>query len=907
MQFVKKVKAVYSLQRFFWISSLLIVGLTACSGEPEHQHWLKAVPENTIAVITPEEDATISSILDSEFIPFLDDISSSAIPITKALETQTNTPVPILGMLLYPVTANQWQPVWIGEVHEDFLPQASQRFFKEFTQNNYHFQGQTIHKLHVAERELYAAQLNEWILISESSFGVEECIRSYLGSEPSIQLKKQQLGNSKFIFNTPHGNNWIQQLSKVTYRPMMDSLFQGTQPVVLDVNQAARDSSNQLQMKGTIPVSSDQSSALISALSGEPAELQLDRYISANAAAFSIFRMPPRKVPPTVAEPTALDSLLLNDRELYDRIYATLDPEFALVMYEESGYLSEEEYLWIRHLSDYRSFYQILRELSRDGYIDRSDDVFHVSSTILGQLISSEMGMLSDFYLGTSWKGAIISKRKGLTESVKSDRSRRRVIYYDEQYMKLREYWPEKLSGFVMANSERFRDFIDPFLSPDHYVDVITSKFDVLTMTFQQQNTDQQREIAFTLNTYMRERNNLPYEERWIYPLNNVALSGKAVLADIGGSVRDEVIFATSGGQVSALASDGTTVLETSTGTDKPIGSPVVYDWYGNGQDAIMIAAGNKVYAWNTAGELLPKFPFELDERITTPLSVVDITRDGIPEIVVATADRTIHVLNGRGNDIEGWPHTTNTQITRAPVFKQIDGQWSLWSFSGNTLHAWQQDGSRRPGYPKFIKASFAGQPVPVNSQIYGNSTDGNFYVIGTDPVINDTLNALNVQQDGLLSGLRKQDEPDSVRTEAVYVSNSSLVGTPSIQNLTLRNQEDQTVNELAYLTASANGSIFILNKEGQLRYTQSMGQPTNETFSPLIYDIYQDGRPEVINLASFGRLYAWEILSDQRMYSLPTTAMSYPVFVDLDSDGYTELIAQTKDGLRCWSLSDQQ
>jgi hypothetical protein len=760
----------------------------------------------------------------------------------------------------------------------------------------------------LGDRALYAAQLNNWLLVSESSFGIEECIRSYLGTEPSIALSPDQLSTNKLIFNTPHADRWIRQLSRVTYRPLVDSVFTGTEPVVLSVTQAERDSTNQLRLEGDISVIPSESSALISALSESPADLQLDRYISSNAAAFAIFRMPPRKVPPSISDPTPLDSLLINDHELYDRLYATLDNEFALVMYEESGYLSEEEYLWIRHLADYREFYQILYELSRDGYIDRSDDAFYVSSTILGQLISSEMGRLNEFYLGTSWKGAIISKRKGLTESVKSDRSRRRVIYYDEQYMKIKQNWPEQLSGFVMANSERFEAFIQPFLAPENYVDVITSKFDVLTMTFRQKEEQGQEKIAFQLDTYTQERSNLPYQERWIYPLTNEELSGKAVLADIGGSSRDEVIFATTGGQISALASDGTTVLETNTGSDTPIGSPVVYDWYGNGQDAIMVAAGNKIYAWNTAGELLPKFPFQMDEQITTPLNVTDVTRDGIPEIIIATADRNIHVLDGRGNNIEGWPHTTNTPVSESPVFRNVDDLWSVFAFSGNTLHAWKQDGSRRPGYPKFIKASFAGQPVTTDKHIYGNSTDGNLYVLGTEPIINDTLNVRSVEEGGLLSGLRDNDSsPDSIRTEAVYVSNSALSGTPGVQNLTLRNQEDRAVNELAYTTVSSNGSVFILNNEGVLRYTQSMGQPTAEGYSPIVYDIYQDGRPEIINLASFGRLYAWEVLSDQRMYSLPTTAMEHPVFVDLDSDGYTELIAQTRGGLRCWTLSDDE
>ncbi len=104
--------------------------------------------------------------------------------------------------------------------------------------------------------------------------------------------------------------------------------------------------------------------------------------------------------------------------------------------------------------------------------------------------------------------------------------------------------------------------------------------------------------------------------------------------------------------------------------------------------------------------------------------------------------------------------------------------------------------------------------------------------------------------------------------------------------------------------TISANGSVFLYNKEGKLRFTQSLGQPASSTLSPQLVDINADQNYEIVALAEFGRLYAWEVLTDKRLYSLPTSGMKFPIITDLNGDGRKELIAQTREGLRCWTIN---
>jgi hypothetical protein len=513
-----------------------------------------------------------------------------------------------------------------------------------------------------------------------------------------------------------------------------------------------------------------------------------------------------------------------------------------------------------------------------------------VNSQVLARLIGSEFNDFRDFYLNITGNAVVISRRRGLAEVVAADRNRRRVIYYEPNYMDIRENFPEEVSGLFFVNPE-FSTFIQPFLAPDTYMDAITSKFDYLAITTRLDEANEK--LAFNLATYSSGESNRPYREQWLFPTGGSGLSGKPVLADIGGSSRDEIIFATEAGNVYALAADGTVVFQVSTGGDTPVGSPVVYDWYGTNQNVILLAAGDKVYGWNDTGSPLPKFPFQLTEPITTPLVIEDINRDGLPEAMVATADRRLHALDGRGNNLTGWPVTTNAVIRSKPLFDYFEGSLTVLAFSENAVHAWQANGYPRQGFPKFVNAALNGSPVVYDNNILGGGADGYLYALGNNVPFSDSLNIFSTTT-------------DSTEIGAVYVSNSALTGTPSIHNLSIQSNAS-LYNGTMFLTMSSNGSVFLIDKDGRLRFTQSMGQPSASESSPIITRLGRQNQEYVVALASYGRLYAWNVATGERNYSiLPTSGIEHFTIQNLDNesaDNYVELIAQTGEGLRCWTI----
>ena len=114
---------------------------------------------------------------------------------------------------------------------------------------------------------------------------------------------------------------------------------------------------------------------------------------------------------------------------------------------------------------------------------------------------------------------------------------------------------------------------------------------------------------------------------------------------------------------------------------------------------------------------------------------------------------------------------------------------------------------------------------------------------------------------------------------------------------------DEQLVREDLILLQDDNGAVQVYSSDGHLRFSESMGQPGSGEVPPLILDIDNNGRSDVLALASSGRLYSWDLISGTRKYNLPTSGMHYPLIVDLDGDGDMEIITQTREGLRTWTI----
>lgn len=858
--------------------------LSGCSGTSVDS-WEQAVPDRTIAVITTEPGTDIRNLLAEPFIPMLDDISPSAIQLASSLlPEESSASIPIYAILLYPDTSADWQPVWVGRTDSGMIESIQNRFTKKYEQNDYSFRGQTIRKAFISDRILFFVKIGEYSFFSESSLAVEDIIKTVNGEISPLNMDPETEAEN-IILNTEQLSTVAQQLSAITLRPVLDGIFDGTAPLSLAF--VPGDEEREWEFSGRSEIR-DQHSEFIRLLSADPAPFRLDRYIPVNVAAFGIFRDNPlRFEPSSVTSESPADDYLRQNEAGIRNLKSSLGSEVAIALFSESGPASESEYLYLREISNPEPVRALLNTMSENNLAIRDEQTYFVNSEIMGKILGSHLYPDSDFYAIIYDNVAAFALRKGLVESVGSDTERRRVMFYNDDYREIMRSFSNPVSSLFYSDAERFSTFIQPWLYPQHYAGPLLNKFDqmIVASRFDPSSSS----LEFMIKNFKRDETEEPYREQWVYPLNEAELTGKPVFANITGSDRQEIIFSTSDGSVFALAADGTTILQTSTGDDSPAGAPVVYDWYGNNQPVIMQAAANKIYAWNKSGDVLPNFPVELDEDITTPLTVQDVLANGVPEIVVATANRNLHLLNTRGLPVSGWPQSTNSVINSRPLISDFEGEKSIFAFSENALHGWNLNGQRKDGFPLFLPSQMSSSPVIAKNHIIGAGLDGDLYAVGNSPLFSDSLSTV-------ISN-------DLLTIESIPVSNSGLTGEPVFrEDLMIRTDEGLERKDVV-LMQSESGSVFMYSSAGELLLTQTMGQPSSSNNTPFIADINSDNRLDIVATASFGRLYAWDILSGERHLELPTAAMEYPVVNDFNGNGFAEVITQTRDGLQSWTI----
>lgn len=861
-----------SLKKLIFFLSISF--LASCSTVVSNE-WTQFVPDETPFIIIPERGASIQTVLNSKYLPLLDDVSSSSIQLIKKIDSTAVNAIQLKSILLYPGIDQKLQPIWVAKAPSDFLEHMQNSYEELYGQQYYYFNEIPVLKLRTGQRMFYASRINNLLLLSESSLGIENAIRVYRGQQPGAQLGETPLKPGSLIMNTPALDEWITQQAKVIYYPNIQHSFSGTGAATLTVAQKDTTVGGGIKLTGKIPVDDKPRSTLIKGLSSQNAPLSLGKFVSFDAAAFALFRLPPLKgFPETIADTASADSFFIDNTDVYEQIGQTLGDELAMVMFAKSGFRSINEHAFIRKIAQPTELQSILNSLVEKNILRKVEDSYFVRSSSLCLLLGSKLCNLNNFYVQVEDSALIMAARRGLVELIVSDYQRRQVIIYEPFFKKIKTNLPGQISGLVVGGKDLFT-YLKPFLKKESYVSALTSMADYITVSTRKEGAG----VNFTLATYNIETEEKPYIENWVFPVDS-PLTGAPVYADILGSANKEIIFATASGSINVVAADGTLIQTYSTGNEIPVGSPVAYDWYNTGQKVVMVAAGNKIFAWDESGNSLPQFPFTLNEKITTPLAVSDLNGNGLADIIVATANRKLHILNARGEPLFGWPVRTNTIVNDKPLITHFRGQPAIAAFAANTIHLWNITGRSFSGFPYFINASFTGSPVQLGDEVLGAAADGTLYAFGESNLFDNSLNSTNIQYF------------NNGNVEKLAVSNRPLFNSPF------------TSSDSKIALMNVNGTIYLFSKEGNLLLAKSMGQAPAKEWEPVIVDIDNDERLDVVALAAYGRLYAWDIETGERIHDLPTEALSHVNIGDIDGDGLMEIVGQSEAGIHSWTIN---
>jgi hypothetical protein len=863
--FSKKLALFVLVSFFFFIS---------CSHSKKYP-WTQAIPKKSAFIIVPAEGTDVQTAVQSKYISTLEQFGSPALQQITRIDSAASRSMSLKGIDLFAGTHQKLQVLWFVKAPEDFEDTLIHRFTPSFLNNHYRFHDHKILTLHIKNQEIFASRLHNLYLLSTSSRAVEQSILAYKGKKNRIMLDDINIGPSSLIMNTSEIDNWFARVGKVKEQKYIKNLLNGASPILFKLT--SKKNKNIIEgITGQVTLHPDKASQLVKAVSNANKPLSLDQYVSAEAAGFAVLRSPAASFPKTLPDTTDADRYLMKHKKTYNKLDSTLDSEFGLEMFANSGFQSTSEYLFLRKLKDTDSFQQQLANLSKDSVITQVDSTtYYVQSNSLATLLASKLCGFKNFYLSNVDGVAVIAARKGLINKVDFDHEQHQTIQYEGYYQQMKSSFPAKVSGLLVAGP-KLKTFLKPLVSNSKYVNQIFSQFKYIGLTTHLDST--QKHLTLNLATFNGKQPKQPYHENWLYSLSDISLSGHPVFGNLGGSPNKEVVFATKNDKVFVLASDGTLVQQFTTDEDTPVGSPVIYDWYGTGHNVILIAAGNKIYGWNMNGDALPQFPISFKYKITSPLVVSDVNHDRNPDAIVATENRKLHIINGNGKHLSGWPVKTNVPIKTAPYAGYFQGQPAIVAFSGNAVNAWNTHGNSLHGFPLFAKAKLQGSPVKFKKAILGNGSDGLLYAAGNNIPFADSLNVYH------------RSDSSTTNLMAIRISSQALHGTPDTYKDNI-------------LTSNRSGTLYLLDNVGHLQQTEHVGGSLSSIWSPEINDVNGDRIPDITALAQTGRLYAWQIGNGKQLNALPKTEMNNIHIGDLQGDGLKEVVGLTSDGLKCWTI----
>ncbi len=113
-------------------------------------------------------------------------------------------------------------------------------------------------------------------------------------------------------------------------------------------------------------------------------------------------------------------------------------------------------------------------------------------------------------------------------------------------------------------------------------------------------------------------------------------------------------------------------------------------------------------YAWHYDGTTVPGWPIAGGARKASP-AIGDIDTDGLPEVIHPTdsgynADRGVHVRNGDGSEVSGWPVLDDDwKEFSTPAIADIDnnGDLEIVISYGSEVYVFKNDGTIFDGWPK--------------------------------------------------------------------------------------------------------------------------------------------------------------------------------------------------------------
>jgi subtilisin family serine protease len=190
--------------------------------------------------------------------------------------------------------------------------------------------------------------------------------------------------------------------------------------------------------------------------------------------------------------------------------------------------------------------------------------------------------------------------------------------------------------------------------------------------------------------------------------------AGPLTVADLQNDGRAEVITGW-GEKVMVLRGDGSvltgwpqTVATPSETWNAITAMPVAGDIDGDGQKEVIAPTGSgKIFAWGQNGVLKAGWPRSIPSYGQLSVTLADVNRNGVLDVVVTDSQSGIHVFTGNGSNLAGWPVSLSGITGPATVADlNLDNRNEVIvsvESSPSQLYVYSATGALQSGWPKAL------------------------------------------------------------------------------------------------------------------------------------------------------------------------------------------------------------
>ena len=263
-------------------------------------------------------------------------------------------------------------------------------------------------------------------------------------------------------------------------------------------------------------------------------------------------------------------------------------------------------------------------------------------------------------------------------------------------------------------------------------------------------------------------------------------------------------------------------------------------------------------------------WPAQFDDYVTSNPALGDINFDGREDIVFATYDSTVHVLDGRGKEIAGWPQTLPDRINASPALGDLNGDGWLEvviACQNDSIYAFRHYGARTAGWPQNV--GFGSDATPAIGDL---DLDGTNEVV----IASDSVRAWKGSDGSIVAGW------------PVYAGGFVVKAGPALADL---NGDDS----LEVVIPGANNGLHVFKPHGAnlAGWPATTGREIYET--PAVGDIDGDAALEIVAVAQYDSAYAWNGNGSRcagwPLYFTSTVGNSAPSLGNLDGDAALEVV----------------